>query len=71
MGTIDTLAPRDAAVNPHPAPRGEALPPAGEVAVLRERARALLPEIAAEASARESRRERPLRSPERSRTLAC
>jgi len=59
MGTIDTLAPRDAAVNPHPAPRGEALPPAGEVAVLRERARALLPEIAAEASARESRRELP------------
>ncbi|MBV8620092.1 MAG: acyl-CoA dehydrogenase family protein, partial [Curvibacter sp.] len=45
--------------NPHPAPLGQALPPAGDVAILHTRAQALLPELAHGAAQRESARELP------------
>ncbi|WP_326543406.1 acyl-CoA dehydrogenase family protein [Pseudorhodoferax sp.] len=45
--------------NPHPAPLGQALPPAGSVALLRARAQALLPQIAEGAAERENARELP------------
>lgn len=54
MATTDTLERRKATINPH-----EPLSPAGDIAVLRQRARALLPEIAAGANAREAARELP------------
>ncbi|WP_454731343.1 MULTISPECIES: acyl-CoA dehydrogenase family protein [Cupriavidus] len=43
----------------HPAPPGQALPPAGDVATLLRRAQALLPEIGREAARREQQRELP------------
>lgn len=45
--------------NPHPAPLGRPLPPAGDPALLFARAQALLPQIAEEAAARESARTLP------------
>ncbi|WP_020205553.1 acyl-CoA dehydrogenase family protein, partial [Cupriavidus sp. WS] len=43
----------------HPAPQGQPLPPAGDVATLFRRAQALLPEIGREAAQREQQRELP------------
>nr|WP_145548739.1 acyl-CoA dehydrogenase family protein [Variovorax boronicumulans] len=45
--------------NPHPAPLGQAQPPATDAAVLFARAQALLPQVAEGAAARESARELP------------
>ncbi|RZT31387.1 acyl-CoA dehydrogenase family protein [Cupriavidus agavae] len=55
----DDLAARTAPTNAHPAPPGQPLPPAPDVATLRVRAAALLPDIAREAADRELRRELP------------
>lgn len=58
---IDHLAnpAHPAAHTSHPAPPGQPLPPAGDVAVLRQRAQALLPQIAAHAAQREQTRTLP------------
>ena len=45
--------------NPHPAPLGQALPPAHDTALLFARAQALLPQIAEGAAAREQERQLP------------
>lgn len=45
--------------NPHPAPLGQALPPANDTALLFARAQALLPQIAEGAAAREQERQLP------------
>ncbi|ABF10726.1 putative Acyl-CoA dehydrogenase (plasmid) [Cupriavidus metallidurans CH34] len=45
--------------HPHPAPPGNALPPAADVAILRQRAQALLPRIAEGAAIRELQRDLP------------
>jgi len=45
--------------NPHPAPPGQPLPPAYDLAVLRQRASCLLPEIGREAREREQQRHLP------------
>ena len=47
------------ATAPHPAPPTDPLPPAADVAILRQRAQALLPEIGHDAAQREHRRELP------------
>ncbi|WP_084085140.1 acyl-CoA dehydrogenase family protein [Cupriavidus sp. USMAA2-4] len=47
------------AINPHPAPPGQPLPPAGDAAALFQRAQALLPRIAHGAAQRERERELP------------
>ena len=59
MSTLAEPIAATARHNPHPAPLGQALPPAHDTALLFARAQALLPQIAEGAAAREQARELP------------